>query len=92
MTSTAETTDPTVGVLSGFTRLAAAGGVGLPVDSHDDDLRVHLLDQRAVGRRPGRAGPPEVTLDSPATGRVVVKLTHVDPAGRSVFITSGHAR
>jgi uncharacterized protein len=88
LTSAAETSDPTVGLLSGFTRLATAG-VGLPGDQHHDDLKSTCWTSEPLEAALAVVGRPEVMFDRPTPGRVVAKLTHVDPAGRSVLITSG---
>ena len=88
ITSTVATSDPTVGVLSGLTRLPFAG-FGMPGDQHDDDLRSACWTSQPLEDSVRILGRVEVTLDPPASGRVVVKLTHVDPAGRSLLITSG---
>ena len=88
LTNTADMTDPTVGVLSGFTRLAT-GGVGLPVDQHDDDLKSTCWTSEPLAEALAVVGRPDVSFAGAASGRVVVKLSHVDRAGRSVFITSG---
>lgn len=88
LTSANETSDPTAGALSGFSKLAAAG-VGIPVDQHDDDVRSTCWTSDPLSAPLAVVGRPEVTLDRPTSGRLVLKLTHVDPAGRSVFITSG---
>ena len=88
LTSTADRSDPTVGALSGLTRLPFAG-IGMPFDQHEDDLKSTCWTSEPLAEALTILGRPEVTLDAPASGRVVVKLTHVDPAGRSVLITSG---
>lgn len=87
-TTRVEVSDPTVGALSGFTRLPTSG-VGLPHDQHHDDLRSACWTSEPLTESLAVLGRPEVRLGRALSDRVVVKLTHVDPAGRSVFITSG---
>ena len=88
LTSTASASDPTVGALSGLTRIPTAG-IGLPADQHDDDLKSTCWTSEPLKQNLVVVGRPKVSFDAPPAGRVVVKLTHVDPAGRSLLITSG---
>jgi putative CocE/NonD family hydrolase len=88
LTSEAEVSDPTVGLLSGFTKMAVPVGVGLPTDSHDDDLRSTCWTSEPLQQSLSIVGRAELALDAPTLGRVVARLHDVDPSGRSVFITS----
>lgn len=81
-------TDPTVGVLSGLTRLSFAG-IGRPMDQHSDDMRCSSWTSGVLTEPRLLLGRAEVRLADLTSDRVVVRLTHVDPAGRSTFITSG---
>ncbi|WP_433616416.1 CocE/NonD family hydrolase [Dactylosporangium sp. CA-139114] len=82
--------DATVGALSGVWGIPAAG-VERALDQHDDDTRAATVTGEAVRGPLLLLGRPVVTLDLTwsAARRVVVKLTDVDPAGRSVLITGG---
>ncbi|UWP85245.1 CocE/NonD family hydrolase [Dactylosporangium fulvum] len=82
--------DATVGVLSGTWGIPA-GDAGRVLDQHDDDTRAVTVTGEPVREPLLLLGRPVVTLDLTwsAVRRVVVKLTDVDPAGRSVLITGG---
>lgn len=90
--------DPTIGALSGLQGLGR-GEFGLPLDQHDDDARAvsftsgRLQDDLIICGRTEvsvRLDHEQVTPASPVE-RIVVRLTEVDPEGRSVLITSGVA-
>jgi putative CocE/NonD family hydrolase len=88
--------DPTIGSLGG---LWSVGGdvVGLPLDQHDDDMRGVAVTSEPLEADVLVAGRPAVTVrlicdaTVPPPERLVVRLTDVDRAGRSAFITSGVA-
>jgi putative CocE/NonD family hydrolase len=88
LTNEASVPDPTVGLLSGLTRLPTPN-IGLPSDQHDDDLKSTCWTSAPLDVPLTIAGRPEVVLDQAVADRLVVKVAHVDPAGRSVLITSG---
>jgi uncharacterized protein len=75
--------DPTVGTLSGLWGIPNCG-FGRPLDQHEDDARSVSVTGPPL---PG----PLLVLGRPTvlglSGRVVVKLTDVDPAGRSTLVT-----
>jgi putative CocE/NonD family hydrolase len=82
--------DPTTGALSGLWGLAA-NGVGLPVDQHDDDMRALTATSEPLPHDLVVCGRAEVTVtvaDS-LVERLVVRLTDVDPDGRSIFLAAG---
>jgi hypothetical protein len=93
--------DPTVGALRGLPGLGF--GESLPQqDQHDDDMRsvsatsAPLTEELLIGGRPtvrvvlGPAADPPGP-EPPGPERLVVRLTEVDPAGRSTLITAGVA-
>lgn len=81
--------DPTLGTLSGLWGIPN-GGFGGPLDQRDDDLRAVSVTGRPLAEPLLVVGRPTVTLDGPAPGdRVVVKLTDIDPTGRSTLVTGG---
>jgi hypothetical protein len=80
--------DPTVGALSGLWGIPN-GGFGRPLDQHADDARVVALTGAPLAEPLLLAGRPEVTVDRGGCSRLVVKLTDVDPDGRSTLITGG---
>jgi uncharacterized protein len=77
--------DPTVGTLSGLWGIPN-GGFGRPLDQHEDDARSVAITGPPLPAPLLVVGRPLVTLTGVA-GRVVVKLTDVDPAGRSTVVT-----
>jgi uncharacterized protein len=82
---------PAVGALSGLTGIPT-GGFGLPLDQHDDDMRSLTFTGQRLDEPLLLAGYPAVTITidpAYALSRLVIKLTDVDPAGRSTLITSG---
>ncbi|GAA3810664.1 CocE/NonD family hydrolase [Amycolatopsis tucumanensis] len=86
--------DPTVGALSGLWGVPSAG-YGLPQDQQEDDARCLSLTTRPLDKGLLLVGRPhvEVTVshrsgDSEAA-QLFVRLTDVDPAGRSHLITAG---
>lgn len=83
--------DPTVGPLSGLWGIPT-GGFGGPLDQHDDDLRTIAFTGEPLAASLLLVGRPSVTLAAAAAGeagRLVVKLTDVDPDGRSTLVTGG---
>ncbi|MEV0729815.1 CocE/NonD family hydrolase [Polymorphospora sp. NPDC050346] len=83
--------DPTVGALSGLWGVPTTG-FGLPLDQHDDDLRALAFTGEPLTAPVLIAGRPVVTVEvAGAAGDLVVKLTDVDPDGRSTLITAGRA-
>jgi hypothetical protein len=84
--------DPTTGPLSGLWSCATTG-FGLPVDQHDDDSRAFTVTSEPLTEAVVIAGRPEVTVVLPPevtpASRLVVRLTEVDPAGRSLLICTG---
>lgn len=82
--------DPTTGALSGQWGLAA-NGVGLPVDQHDDDVRALTATSAPLPDPLVVCGRAEVTVEvaDPYVERLVVRLTDVDPDGRSFFLAAG---
>lgn len=86
--------DPTTGTLSGLWGLATPG-FGLPLDQHDDDMRVVSATSEPVADDVVLCGRPEVTVrlapasSNSAPRRLVVRLTDVDPHDRSTFIVAG---
>ncbi|MFH8491079.1 CocE/NonD family hydrolase [Streptomyces longisporoflavus] len=87
LTRAPETSDPTVGALSGLTRQAHAR-FGMPADQHEDDMGSVCWTSEPLEEALAIVGRPEVRLGHMPSERMVAKLTHVDPARRSVFITS----
>lgn len=88
--------DATVGALRGLPGLGM-GEQFAPRDQHDDDMRsvaatsLPLAADVTVGGRPRvRVGlGPGPGGAAPPVRRLVVRLTAVDPAGRSVLLTTG---
>jgi putative CocE/NonD family hydrolase len=83
--------DPSVGSLSGLWCVPTSG-FGLPLDQHDDDMRSLTVTGQPLEQPMLLAGRPSAAIwfgrDQPVT-RLCVKLTDVDPRGRSTLITSG---
>ncbi len=77
--------DATVGTLSGLWGIPN-GGFGRPLDQHADDTRGVAFTGPPLAAPLLLAGRPEVAVTGDA-GRLVVKLTDVDPNGRSTLIT-----
>jgi uncharacterized protein len=77
--------DPTVGTLSGLWGIPN-GGFGRPLDQHDDDARSVSVTSGPLDSPLLVVGRPGVTLPG-VTGRVVLKLADVDPAGVSTVVT-----
>jgi hypothetical protein len=87
--------DPRVGPYSGIQCIGASSRLVLPLDQHTDDTRSCALTSDPVDRDTLICGRPEVelrldldTADRPSVERVVLRLTDVDPAGRSVMIST----
>ena len=81
--------DPTVGTLSGLWGIPN-GGFGRPLDQHADDARAVTLTGPPLTEPLLLAGRPEVTVTGAGEpDRLVVKLTDVEPDGRSTLITGG---
>lgn len=81
--------DPTAGTLSGFWAMPGDGPAH-PLDQHDDDMRCLTLTSGPLPADLVIIGTPTVALWPPAAGTpLAVKLTAVDGAGRSTFITAG---
>jgi uncharacterized protein len=84
--------DPTVGTLSGLWGIPNAS-VGESLDQHDDDMRAIAATSPPLAGGLLLCGRPEVTVavdpDDDPIKRLVVRLTDVDPAGRSTLITAG---
>jgi predicted acyl esterase len=81
--------DPATGLQSGLWA-TPAGQFGLPLDQHGDDSRSLCYTSPPLPGPLLIGGRPSVTLTEPWP-RVSVKLTDVDPAGRSVLICAGIA-
>ena len=79
--------DPATGLQSGLWA-TPSGQFGLPLDQHGDDSRSLCHTAPPLPRPRLISGRPSVTLTR-AWPRVSVKLTDVDPAGRSVLICAG---
>ena len=83
--------DPAVGSLSGLWCVPTSG-FGLPLDQHDDDMRSLTVTGQPLEQPLLLAGRPSVTITigrgHPVT-RLSVKLTDVNPQGRSTLITAG---
>ncbi len=79
--------DPTAGALGTFWAVPS-GGLGQPLDQHDDDMRSLLLTSDPLPIDVVVLGGPVVEL-WPASHPVVVKLADVSPSGRSTLITCG---
>ncbi|MFE0021959.1 CocE/NonD family hydrolase [Amycolatopsis sp. NPDC059021] len=80
-------TDAAVGLLSGLWS-TPAGMFGLPLDQHDDDARSLCHTSAPLAEALLVSGKPRVVV-SAGWPRVSVKLTDVDPAGRSTLICAG---
>lgn len=79
--------DPTAGALGAFWAVPS-GGLGQPLDQHDDDMRSLVLTSDPLPIDVVILGSPTVDIWPPATP-LVVKLADVGPAGRSTLITCG---
>lgn len=79
--------DPATGLQSGLWA-TPAGQFGLPLDQHGDDSRSLCYTSPPLPRPRLVSGRPVVELSQPWP-RVSVKLTDVDPAGRSLLICAG---
>ncbi|HEY6747634.1 MAG TPA: CocE/NonD family hydrolase [Mycobacteriales bacterium] len=77
--------DPTAGTLSGLWGIPN-GGFGRPLDQHEDDAGSVAVTGAPLPAPLLVLGRPLVTLTG-VTGRVVVKLADVDPAGVSTVVT-----
>lgn len=83
--------DPSVGSLSGLWGIPTSG-YGLPGDQHQDDMGGLRVTGPPLERPLLLIGRPVATLEPARAcgfGRLVVKLTDVDPRGRSTLITGG---
>jgi predicted acyl esterase len=85
--------DATAGTLSGLWGIPN-GGFGRPLDQHADDARGLTVIGPPLATPLLVAGRPEVIVTGAGRaagdgGRVVVKVTDVDPSGRSTLITGG---
>ncbi|MEY9839981.1 CocE/NonD family hydrolase [Streptacidiphilus sp. EB103A] len=85
--------DPTVGSLRGVPGLGL-GEACLTQDQHDDDMRSVVVESEPLPEELIVAGRPEVVVTpadapDPPVQRLVVRLTEVDPEGRSTLITVG---
>lgn len=84
--------DPTMGALSGLWGIPNSA-TGEPLDQHDDDMRTVSATTTPIVAPLLVCGRPEITVRlAPGCDRVdrlVVKLTDVDPGGRSMFVTAG---
>ncbi|MFC0534205.1 CocE/NonD family hydrolase [Phytohabitans kaempferiae] len=82
--------DPTAGALSGLRGVAAPAR---PLDQHTDDMRALHFTSEPLPADVLLCGRPEVSVRVAGTGalpqRLVVRLTDVDPDGRSTFVTDG---
>ncbi|SMD25014.1 hypothetical protein SAMN05661093_08879 [Kibdelosporangium aridum] len=79
--------DPAVGLQSGLWS-TPAGLFGLPLDQHDDDVHSLCYTSPPLDKPLLISGRPAVEIGHPWR-RVSVKLTDVDPAGRSTLVTAG---
>jgi putative CocE/NonD family hydrolase len=84
-----ETPDPVVGLQSGLWS-TPSGLFGLPLDQHGDDSRSLCYTSEPLDAPLLISGRPLVEVSCPWP-RVSVKLTDVDPAGRSLLICAGLA-
>ncbi|MEY9839987.1 CocE/NonD family hydrolase [Streptacidiphilus sp. EB103A] len=83
--------DPAVGSLSGLWAIPTSG-FGLPGDQHEDDMAGLTVTGPPLERSLLIVGRPAAALAAAQVcgfGRLVVKLTDVDPRGRSTLITGG---
>jgi uncharacterized protein len=78
--------DPTVGARGGLWGIPH--GSGGPIDQHADDLRSVTFTGPPLIEAMHLLGRPEVGLTG-SGGRMVIKLTDVDPYGRSRLISGG---
>lgn len=92
---TVYTPDPRVGPYSGIQCIGASSSLVLPLDQHQDDMRSCTLTTDAFDDDVIICGLPEITFqvegtapEQPFVERVVMRLTDVDPAGRSTMITT----
>lgn len=85
--------DPTIGAFSGLG--GETIGVGLPVDQHEDDCRALSATTAPLPSDLLICGRPDITVRlahaTDTAPRIVARLTHVDPNGRSLMITKGSA-
>ncbi|GHE59772.1 hypothetical protein GCM10014715_11370 [Streptomyces spiralis] len=79
--------DPATGALSGLWAVPS-GPFGLPLDQHDDDTHSLCLTSPPCRVPQLLCGRPVVTVTAPWP-RVSVKLTDVDPMGRSTLVCAG---
>ncbi|GAA5061967.1 hypothetical protein HNP84_005815 [Thermocatellispora tengchongensis] len=88
-TGKGDTTDPTIGALSGLW-WAPTTGFGLPRDQRADDARSFAVTSGPWNRPLLIAGRPTVRIAArPILRPVVVKLLDVDEHGSSTLITAG---
>jgi putative CocE/NonD family hydrolase len=81
--------DPTTGALSGLWGLAV-NGIGLPVDQREDDMRALTATSEPLPDDLVVCGRAEVTVTAASpVQRLVVRLSDVDPDGRSLFLAAG---
>ena len=87
--------DPRVGPYSGIQCIGESSRLVLPLDQHQDDMRSCTLTTDAFNRDVVICGLPEITLrvdglapEQSLVERVVIRLTDVDPSGRSTMITT----
>jgi uncharacterized protein len=83
--------DATVGALRGLPGLGL-GEQFPPQDQHDDDMRSVAVTSAPLAEGIVIGGRPEVRVSIAGggpIGRLVARLTDVDPDGRSVLITAG---
>ena len=81
--------DPTAGALGALWAVPSAG-LAQPLDQHDDDMRSLIVTSDPLPCDVLVIGAPTVTIFGSAVS-FVVKLTDVDPCGRSVLVTCGDA-
>jgi putative CocE/NonD family hydrolase len=87
--------DPRIGPYSGIQCIGASSRLVLPLDQHQDDMRSCTLTTDAFAEDVVICGLPEFTIqidgiepEQSIVERVVVRLTDVDPSGRSMMITT----
>jgi putative CocE/NonD family hydrolase len=87
--------DPRIGPYSGIQCIGASSRLVLPLDQHTDDMRSCTLTTDSVDSEVVICGLPEVTCrldpvvpEQSMVERVVIRLTDVDPVGRSTMITT----